>query len=162
MKLPISILMLALAVVPATAQVVPRANILKQKQLKQKGKQQGKQGKQPDAIERFLAMPPEQQRRMLQQLPPERRRQLQQTLRAMELLSPEERNLLRGRAQRFADFPPERQGALRDEIQYLRRLMPEDRRRRMNADDFRQKWSSDELQLLDEVTGQQDARQREE
>lgn len=157
MKKTISIFVLAVALagscVPAMAQGGAR---LKQKQLKQQ--------KQQDAIDRFLAMPPEEQRRMLQQLPPERRRQLQRTLQALELLSPDERNLLRGRIQRFAAFPQARRQPLRAELRYLRGLKPEDRQRRMASDDFRQKYTPEELQFLQEVVGQQDARakQREE
>jgi hypothetical protein len=155
MRRTISLVMLALALATAPAMAQPGAR-LKQKQQKQL--------KQQDAIERFLNMPPEQQRQMLQQLPPDRRRQLQRTLQALELLSPEERDLLRGRTQRFAAFPQDRRPAIRAELRYLRGLKPEDRQRRMSADDFRQQWSPEELQFLQEVGGQQDARgkQREE
>lgn len=126
---------------------------LKQKQLKQQ-----------DAIERFLSMPVDEQRKLLQQMTPERRRQFQRTLQALELLSPDERDLLRGRVQRFAAFPPDRRPLLRAELRYLRGLKPEDRQRRMAADDFRQQWTSEELQFLQEVGGQADQRgkQREE
>ncbi len=157
MKKTISTFVLALALagtsVPSMAQDGAR---IKQKQLKQQ--------KQQDAIDRFLSLPPEEQRRMLQQLPPDRRRQLQRTLQALELLSPDERDLLRGRVQRFAAFPQDRRPALRAELRYLRGLMPEDRQRRMASDDFRQKYTPEELQFLQEVVGQKDARakQREE
>ena len=56
--------------------------------------------------------------------------------------------------QRFADLPLERRQAVRQELQYLRSLKPEDRRRRMTAEDFRRNFSPQELDLLFDVTGE--------
>jgi hypothetical protein len=131
---------------PAVAQQPPSPGAVKQKQLRQQ--------KQGELLERFLALPPAQRQRLLQQLAPERRRLLQQRLSALELLSESEREALRGRMQRFADLPLERRQAVRQELQYLRSLKPEDRRRRMAAEDFRRNFSPQELDLLFDVTGE--------
>jgi hypothetical protein len=119
-----------------------------------------KEAKQQQILERFLNMSPEQRRQALEQLPPARRRQILQRLQMLELLSDEERRLLRGRYQLFLDVPPARREALRSEIRELRQLPQQERRRRLASDETKQRFSADELQLLYEVAGMPDPPQQ--
>ncbi len=154
MKFVLTVALLALfAVAPADAQVNAKA---KQRILNQK---QQKQQKQADAVERFLAMSPAERRQALAQLPPARQRQILQRLRTLELLSEDERGLLRGRLQAFSSLVPERRRAVRAELQNLRKLAPEDRRRRLGSDEVQQNFSEDERRLLYDVFGQPPAQE---
>jgi hypothetical protein len=137
------------AITPADAQVraQDKKRILDQKQQKQQ--------KQTDAVERFLAMSPAERREALSQLPPARQRQILQRLKALELLSDDERKSLRGRQQAFTSLPPVRRQAVRRELQNLRTMSREDRRRRLGIDEIKQNFSEEERQLLNDVAGQQ-------
>ncbi len=153
MKLFFTVAMLGLLCVPAQAQLRPKAKaILKQKQAKQQ--------KQADAVERFLAMSPEDRRQALAQLPPAHQRQILQRLNALELLSPEDRQSLRGRMQAFSDLPAGHREAVRVELRSLRAMSNQERRRRFDSDEFQRIYSDDERQLLRDVFGQ--PRQQEE
>lgn len=157
MRLWITIAMLAaLAGMPADAQTVRQK--AKQRILEQQKKEQqkkGKQQKQADALERFLQMSPQERRQALAQLPPARQRQILQRLAALELLSEDERELLRGRLQAFSGLPPARRQAVRAELQNLRRMTREERRRRLDSDSLKQNFSEEERQLLYNVAGQE-------
>ena len=149
MKFLLTVALLALfTVAPADAQVNAKA---KQRILNQK---QQKQQKQADAVERFLAMSPEERGQALAQLPPARQRQILQRLKTLELLSEDERGLLRGRLQAFSGLAPERRRTVRAELQNLRKLPPEDRRRRLGSDEIQQNFSEGERRLLYDVFGQ--------
>ena len=156
MKFLFTVAVLALfAVCPADAQVRAKT---KQRILEQK---QQKQQKQADAIERFLAMSPEVRRQALAQLPPARQRQILRRLAALELLSDDERTLMRGRLQSFSGMTVDRRQAVRAELRNLRAMSREDRRRRLGGDEVKQNFSEDERQLLYDVFGQR-AQQQEE
>jgi hypothetical protein len=149
MKFLFTVAMLILfAASPADAQIRAKA---KQRILNQ---QKQKQEKQADAVERFLAMSPEERRQALAQLPPQRQRQILQRLSALELLSDDERTLLRGRQQAFTSMTAVRRQAVRAELQNLRKLSREDRQRRLASDELQQSFSEDERQLLNDVFGQ--------
>jgi hypothetical protein len=137
---------------PAEAQVRAKA---KQRILEQqKQKQQQRQAKQADAVERFLQMSPEQRRQALAQLPPARQRQILQRLNTLELLSEDERDLLRGRLQAFSGLPPLRRQAVRSELQILRKLPRDERRRRLGSDEMKENFAEEERELLYDVFGQ--------
>jgi hypothetical protein len=119
-------------------------------------KQQKQKGVPGAALERFLQLSPEQRRQALAQLPPARRRLVMQRLQTLELLSPEELRLLRGRYQAFIDLPAERRQALREEIRTLRALERPARRQRLTSPEVRDRYSEEELQLLCEVSGMPD------
>jgi hypothetical protein len=158
MKLLITVAMLGLfAVAPADAQVRAKAKqgILKQ----QKQQKQQKPRQQVDAVERFLAMTPQERRRALASLPPARQRLILQRLRTLELLSDDERNLMRGRLQAFSGLPANRQPVVRRELQNLRQMSAEDRRRRLGSDELQQNFSEEERQLLYDVFGPPEARE---
>jgi hypothetical protein len=146
MKFFLTVAILGLfAMPPADAQIRAKA---KQRILE-------KQQKQADAVDRFLAMSPAERRQALAQLPPARQRQLLQRLKALELLSEDERNVLRGRQQAFTSLLPARRQAVRQELQNLRKMSRDDRRRRLASDDLKQNFSEEERQLLNDVAGDQ-------
>lgn len=122
----------------------PKAK-LNQKQLKQ----QLRQG----ALDRFLALPPQQQQRLLNQMAPARRKQAEALLQTWQLLSDDERKLLQGRYEALMNLPQPRRQAVRKEMQILRLMTPEDRRKRLA--DVRSRFSDDEMKLLSDVSGEQ-------
>ncbi len=114
------------------------------------------------AVQRLMAMTPEDRKKALQKLPPERRKQLEERLRQYERLSatqkdkihglsPEQQAHLRRLYQRFNNFPAERQGALRTEVQKMQGLSDPERRARMNSDEFRNRYNQREQALLGEL-----------
>ena len=122
--------------------------------------------KQGALIERWTQMTPEARRRALDRLPPERRRRIEEQLERYQSLTPEQREQLRFRAQMFNQLPPDRQdaarrlfrqfnqlpparqGLLREEFQTLRALPEEDRRARVDSDDFRARFNNREQRFL--------------
>ncbi|MEI9814454.1 MAG: DUF3106 domain-containing protein [Acidobacteriota bacterium] len=139
--LPTAALAIAILAGSAQAQDVVRPKANAAKQLKQGA-----------ALERFLSLPPERQRRLLQQMTPERRQQALALLNALQLLSEDERASLQGRFQAFAGLDRERRQAVRKEIQILRLMTPEDRRKRLA--DIKPRFSGGEMQILYGVAGQ--------
>jgi hypothetical protein len=142
----ILVAVLLLAGAPAEAQTI-RAKA-KQRILE---KQQAKQQKQADAVERFLAMNEDERRQALALLPQPRQRQILRRLAELDLLSDDERTLLRGRMQNFAALPVGRRQALRGELQNLRGMNREERRQRLASPGLRESFSDEERQLLNEV-----------
>ncbi|MEP7354641.1 MAG: DUF3106 domain-containing protein [Acidobacteriota bacterium] len=128
----------------AKAKARAEQSIIDQKQLRQNP---------PAALERFLQMTPNQRSEALAGLPPVRRKDILQRVRALELLSDEERQQLRGRYQAFAELPQPRRQAVRGELRNLRQLTPKERITRLNSEEIKQKFSGEELQLLDDVAG---------
>src|SRR6185312_5064813 len=87
---------------------VPLTARQKQKQLKQ-------QQRQADALDRFLALSPDEQQQLLKQMAPARRRQAQALLQAWQLLSDDERANLKGRFSSLMSLAPARRQAVRKE-----------------------------------------------
>lgn len=120
-----------------------------------------------EALER---MTPEQQERFLNSLPPARRAEAQRQLGKWRELSPEERRRAIGSLQEFRDLPPDRQRRirtlfaqfnrapeerrplLRGELQQLRQMSAEESRARINSDEFRNKYTPAEQQLLSDLS----------
>lgn len=107
-------------------------------------------------VERFEQMSPEERRRELDKLPPGRRRLVEERLRRLHSLPPEQRDQLRDRFRRFERLTPERQAALREELRRLRSLPPAQRRRRLQ--ELRGRFSPEEREILQEVSGRPPAR----
>lgn len=120
-------------------------------------------------LDRLERMSPEERQRLLQKLPPERRQRIEERLRKYESLTAEQRQRLREQFERFQQLPPERQQALRQLYQRFSQL-PEDRRRavrrgvwelqmleparrpiRMDRPWFRNRYSPEELQMIQEL-----------
>jgi phage-related protein len=121
--------------------------------LTQKQKQQIKQQLRQGALDQFLALPPQQQQRLLNQMNPQRRKQAEALLQTWQLLSDDERKLLQGRYEALMSLPQERRQAVRKEMQILRLMTPEDRRKRLA--DVKSRFSDEEMKLLADVAGEQ-------
>ncbi len=119
---------------------------------KQRQKQLKQQQRQADALDRFLALPSDQQQQLLKQMAPARRNQAEALLQAWQLLSDDERANLKGRFSTLMTLPPARRQAVRKEIQILRLMTPEDRRDRLGQ--IKSRFSEAEMKILYGVAGE--------
>jgi hypothetical protein len=121
-------------------------------------------------FERFERMTPRQRERMLSQLPEQRRRDLEERVARYRQMPPDERDRLRDQYEMFQEMPKEKQDALRrafrrfsklpldrrqllrQEYLGLRAMEDEDRRSRINSDEFRSRYTLAEQQLLDDIS----------
>jgi len=121
------------------------------------------------AIERLLAMSPEQRERVLEKLPagqqaqlrkrfeqfdkrpPEERARLLKAWARLESLSPEKRELLTRQMQAFNAVADERRLVLRRALNQLSRLTPEERAARLESAPFKRRFSAPELQMLSDL-----------
>jgi hypothetical protein len=140
----------------ASAQDTGRESILRQKARQQKLKQLKAQQQRilqlpAPAVERFLQMSPEDQERALSRLAPERRQQVEERLRRLQQLPPDQMQRLQDVYPAFLNLRPERRQAVRAEIEELRKTRPAFRKERLDSDarDF----SPDEMDVLRRVAG---------
>jgi hypothetical protein len=125
----------------------------------------------PERIfERLNRMSPEQRERMLRNLPPERRKIVEERLREYNGLSPEQRKRLRRRFEQFQtmpeekqeaarkifggfrELPPDRRRLLQEEFRNLRRMDEAGRRARIESEEFQNKFTPVERQLVEEFS----------
>lgn len=122
-------------------------------------------------LEQFRKMGPEERRRLLENIPPERRKQIQERLDRYEKMPPAEKALLERRYERFRalspdkqeslrrtwrrfmEFPAERRAELRQEWPVLRGMTKEERDAWMSSEEFRARYSSEEREVLEELSG---------
>ena len=126
------------------------------------------------AIDRWNQMPPEQREKALQQLPPARqqavRERIQQFNRHFGNMAPQQQMRLRNMYEHFSKLPPDRQNLVRrelrqlqnipdarrkvvgQELEVLRRMPDPDRRSRMNGEEFRNRYSPGEQQMLADLS----------
>jgi len=121
----------------------------------------------PTAIlERLQQLSPEAREAVFEQIPEGRRDQVRRRFDAFNRLSPEERDRLgehlvafinmapqrqeiaRAVFRRFAAQPADRQKVMQEEVRILATLSPEDRRSRVNTDEFRNRFSAPEKVLM--------------
>lgn len=121
-------------------------------------------------IDRWNLMTPSERQQELRKLPPERRKQIQQRLDDYNRLPREERDRLRERYQqfshltpvkqelvrrqmkRFSEVPVERRRILSRELLRLRKASDEDRRSRINSEEFRNRYTLQEQQMLQDLS----------
>lgn len=102
----------------------------------------------------FAALPQERQaavrRRFdaFNRLAPEERERLGENLVAFLNLGPQRQELARAMFRRFAGFAKDRQESMQAEMKVMAGLSPEDRRSRVNSDEFRNRFSADEKLLM--------------
>ena len=117
-------------------------------------------------LDRWLQMSPEQRERALEKLPPERRKLFRERMDRFNRLPKEEQQRLQQRVQRFRELPPEKQEQMRQELrrfyalpaerrdrlqqelELLQGLAEDERRARIASDEFRNKYSAEERELL--------------
>jgi hypothetical protein len=121
------------------------------------------------AVERLLAMSPEQRERVLEKLPPtqqenlrrrfeqfdkrppEERARLLKAWERLESLTPERREVLTRQMQAFNAVADERRLILRRALNQLGRLTPEERAERLASQPFKRRFSAAELQMLSDL-----------
>jgi hypothetical protein len=118
------------------------------------------------ALQRLGRMTPEERQKALASLPPARRREILEKFREFQNLPPTARERLTPELERLQSLPPQRQNQVRRSLQQFRALpddrkatvrqelgrlgaMPdEDRRARMNSEEFRNRYSPAEQQMI--------------
>lgn len=121
------------------------------------------------AVDRLSRMTPQQRERALSSLPPARRLRLEQKLREFENLPPAQQDRVRSRLELLNSLPPQRQAQVRRSMrefnqmapdrrqpigQALRRMAPlpdEERRAYLNSEDFRNRFSEADRQLMNDL-----------
>jgi hypothetical protein len=129
-------------------------------------------------VERLSKMPPKQRKQVLEKLPPERRAIVERRLEKYEKLGPAEKNQVRKQYDTFQHLPIEKQEALRrlyrrfntlpeerrapvgEELGRFRTMSSDERRARMNTDEFRNRYTQPEQQLLGQVARLMDEQQQ--
>lgn len=127
---------------------------------------QGAAGPTGAPIDRVLKMSPEERERWLSTLPPEKRqnierqldavRKLPQTLQNRRLLQaqmlqslpPQRQNQVRRSINQFSQLPDDRKALINRELQKISPLSDEDRRAYMNTEEFRNRYSANEQQIM--------------
>jgi hypothetical protein len=118
------------------------------------------------ALQRLAGMTPEERQKALASLPPQRRREILEKFREFQNLPPTARQRVTPELERLQSLPPPRQNQVRRSLQQFRALpddrkatirqelgrlsaMPdEDRRARMNSEEFRNRYSPAEQQMI--------------
>lgn len=121
-------------------------------------------------VDRLSRMSPEERRRALKDLPPERQKRIEGRLEKYNSLPPEQRRRLHERYEsfsqlpaekkdqarrlfrKFSNLPEERRQLLRSELEHLREVPDAERRARINSDEFRNKYTLSEQQLVEDLT----------
>ncbi len=121
-------------------------------------------------FDRFERMSPEQRNRALAKLPPERKKLMEERLEKFRKMPPEERERLQRQYAAFQQLPKERQDALRRALHQFNSLPPDrrrlvrleyqtlgamseaEKRARMNGDEFRNRFTQSERDLLAEMS----------
>ena len=121
-------------------------------------------------VQQLMRMTPEQRERALEKLPPERQAQIRERLQRFDNLPRQEQERQLQLSQMFASLPPEKQDIVRRQIQAFNQL-PEDRRRlvgpafqrlrrlpeaqrqaRMASEEFRNRFTPAEQQMLADLS----------
>ena len=121
-------------------------------------------------VEKLAKLPPDQRKKQLEKLPPERRAKVEHQLEDFKKLPPQEQERLKRQAEAFQRMPPQkqqlfrqgmrqfnllpeaRQASLKTELNTLGHLSDAQRRARMNSDEFRNKYTANEKQILDKLS----------
>jgi len=124
----------------------------------------------PNQLDRIRKMSPDERRRLMEDLPRDRKKAIEEGLDRYDQMSPEERRKLgqqyemfqqlpqerreqiRRLYRRFNDLEEERRPMVREEFQSLQTMTPEDRGSRINSDEFRNKYTAAEQQLLADLS----------
>jgi hypothetical protein len=105
--------------------------------------------------ERALAgLPPGQQKEIskrideIDRIDPANREQLLKRYRKFDTLTPQEKDEFRGVLRQIQKLPEHRHEAVTEELDHLSKLSLQDRTRRINSEEFRNRFSPDERQIL--------------
>jgi hypothetical protein len=118
------------------------------------------------AIDRLSRMTPDEREKLLASLPPARRRRIEQNLREFQKMPPAQQDRVRGRhqlldslppqqqnqvrrsVQQFLNMPEQRKAVISQEMQLMAPLSDEERRAHMNGEEFRNRYSAREQQMM--------------
>jgi hypothetical protein len=118
------------------------------------------------ALDRLSRMTPEQREKWLSSLPPARRQRIEQSLREFQKMPPAQQNRLRSQqellnslpqqrqnqvrrsVQQFVNMPEERKAVVKQEMQRMAPMSDEERRAHMNSEEFRNRYSANEQQMM--------------
>jgi hypothetical protein len=121
-------------------------------------------------VERLMNMSPEERQKALQNLPPARRERLERRLTEIQKLPTAQQNRIMTRQQMLNSLPPERQVQVRrsvrqfvnmpedrravinEELNYIAPLRDQERQAYLNSDEFRNRYSAREQQMLSHLT----------
>lgn len=121
-------------------------------------------------LDRWNKMSPDQREKALAKLTPERRQQMRERLDRFNALPKEEQDRMRRRYDRFSHLGPEKQAVVKRQIQAfinlpeqrrpglsrefekLRRMPADERKARINSEEFRNRYSPREQQLLADLS----------
>lgn len=81
-------------------------------------------------------------------MPPDERERLGALIHELPNLPPQRLEAARLLFRRFSELPQDRQTAIREEVAEMRKLSPEERRARVNSDEFRNQFSDPEKRLM--------------
>jgi phage-related protein len=159
----------ARGIIPVQKKLGPKSQV--QRQPGRAGNNVGineRMGGRPGAqlLQRLAAMTPEEREKALANLPPERRENMIRRLENFRSMPPEARERATTELERLSSLPPQRQNQVRRALRQLQALpddrkaivgaelerlsaMPEEERRvRMNTEEFRNRYSPAEQQML--------------
>jgi len=123
----------------------------------------------PVGLERLTKLTPDQRNRALASLPPARREKIEQQLADYQRMKPEERAKVLDRYNRMQALPPQKQRQVRASIQQfaalpqprkalvgkqlkmMKGLSESDRRTLMNSEEFRNKFTASEQQMIEDI-----------
>jgi hypothetical protein len=121
-------------------------------------------------VERLAEMSPSDRQKALSKLSPERRQAVMKRLQdyqqlpadarqraafeveKLQSLPPQRQNQVRKSLRQFQDLPEERKSAIGSELDRLNALPEEDRRARMNSEEFRNRYSPAEQQMMSNIS----------
>jgi len=124
----------------------------------------------PQYLDKLLKLTPEQRKKALSALPPARRANIERKLNDYQKLSPEQRakdldrfqrmhNLppqkmaqVRASLKRYTELPPDRHRLVYNQIEKMKPLSAPDRRALMNSEEFRNKFTPSEQQMLEDIS----------
>jgi hypothetical protein len=89
----------------------------------------------------------------LDELSPERRRQLEKRYERFRQLPPERQERARKQFRKFSEMPLDRRRAITQELSGMRGLSDAERKQRMKSEDFRNRYSPKEMEVIEEMAG---------
>ncbi|MDP9168994.1 MAG: DUF3106 domain-containing protein [Acidobacteriota bacterium] len=149
---------------PAARVEQPRA-AQPQAQPARPGRAEARPG-QAQVVDKLLKMSPSERENALSSLPPARRQNIEKRLGEIQKLPPAQQNRLlyraeilnsmppqkanqiRRSARQFQELPEERKPVLNQEMRRLMTMPDEERRERMNSEEFRNRYSANEQQMM--------------
>jgi len=123
-----------------------------------------------ERIERVLKMSPEEREQFLSSLPPVRRQNVEKQLQDYAKMAPARRNLLMSQVEMLHSLPPQKQAqvtrairqfqalpedrkaVIKREMGQLAPMSDEERRARMNSEEFRNRYSATEQQMMSNLS----------